>query len=341
MNTISLDRIAAEAKLSKQTVSHILNTNRRSKYAASTVDRVVILADQLGYRPNRAARALSTGKTHLVGLWMTEARSPYYSEILKHLDAQVRAHGYEPVVSFLRGDIQSQLQSIGGGGWQVDGVLSVDPLVASLVTADAREAMTRAASQAPFVSLGNFCLTFADHVSVDLSGASDEVMRHLFTSGCKRIAFLAESGSDVIEDSRFAAYRRAMADRGLPERLMISPERSRASYRQTVVESIVKHGGVDAIFCHDDDKAIAANRALRDVGLRVPDDVVLVGCDGIEELEYLDSPVSTIVQPVEEMCRRAWKFLEARMARPDAPRQAAVLQPELIVRTSSKLEKNR
>jgi len=333
--TIDLDEIASQAGLSKQTISHILNTNRQSKYAPETVRRVVGLADRLGYRPNRAARALSTGKTNLVGLWMNEARTPYYAEILKHLDEQVRAHGYEPVVSFLRGDIHSQLQSIGGGGWHVDGVMSVDPLVAAHITAEARAALTVAAGRTPFVSLGNFCLPSADHVWVDLGPASVEGMLHLLSTGRSGIAYLSEKGSDVESDPRFAAYRTVMAERGLPERLMLSPDRARASLRRAVVESIRSEGPVNAIFCHDDDKALAASRAIRDLGLRVPADVALLGCDGIEEIEYLDCPVSTIVQPVQEMCRRAWAMLEARLARPDAAHQSAVLQPQLVIRASS------
>ncbi len=81
--------------------------------------------------------------------------------------------------------------------------------------------------------------------------------------------------------------------------------------------------------------AIGAYRALCELGLRVPTDVALVGCDGIEDTEYLERPISTIEQPISEMCALAWDFLQRRIQEPNHPPQRVVLQPKLVIRASS------
>jgi LacI family transcriptional regulator len=67
----------------------------------------------------------------------------------------------------------------------------------------------------------------------------------------------------------------------------------------------------------------------------VPADIALVGCDGIEDTEYLECPLTTLVQPVAEMCSAAWKFLQNRLAEPEIPLQQAILAPKLAIRESS------
>jgi LacI family transcriptional regulator len=82
--------------------------------------------------------------------------------------------------------------------------------------------------------------------------------------------------------------------------------------------------------------AIAIYRGLCDMKLRVPEDVALVGCDGIQDTEYLECPLTTLVQPVAESCGTAWQFLCQRLENPQLKRQHAVLQPKLVVRESSR-----
>ena len=88
------------------------------------------------------------------------------------------------------------------------------------------------------------------------------------------------------------------------------------------------------MLCQNDETMMCVYRALRDLGFRVPDDVLLVGCDGQLHTRYFDPPLSTIVQPMERMSELAWQFLRQRMDDPTLPLQHAVVQGELIVRES-------
>jgi DNA-binding LacI/PurR family transcriptional regulator len=92
---------------------------------------------------------------------------------------------------------------------------------------------------------------------------------------------------------------------------------------------------VDALFCHNDDVAFGAYRALCDLGVGVGGEIALVGCDGIEEADYLACPLTTIAQPITEMCALAWEFLHRRMQDPGCPLQQRILRPELLVRAST------
>ena len=81
--------------------------------------------------------------------------------------------------------------------------------------------------------------------------------------------------------------------------------------------------------------ALGCYRGLCDLGIRVPDDILIVGCDGIEDAEYQACPITTIALPVTQMCSLAWDFLENRIKNPDLPQQEMLLKPELIIRKSS------
>jgi DNA-binding LacI/PurR family transcriptional regulator len=121
-----------------------------------------------------------------------------------------------------------------------------------------------------------------------------------------------------------------------PEFLYYSlSEQQRPLVRSLIRDYIQKQGCPDAIFCHSDDVAIGIYRGLCDLDLNVPEEVALVGCDGIQDCEYLETPLTTIVQPVTEMCAVAWDFLRRRVESPKIKRQGTVLKPKLVVRKSS------
>ena len=112
-------------------------------------------------------------------------------------------------------------------------------------------------------------------------------------------------------------------------------ERQRPVARQLIQDYVRDHGRPEAIFCHSDDVARGIYRGLCDAGISVPGDIALVGCDGIEDTEYLECPLTTLVQPVAEMCATAWGFLQMRLEDWTGPAQHAVLRARLAIRESS------
>jgi LacI family transcriptional regulator len=185
--------------------------------------------------------------------------------------------------------------------------------------------------------MGANCFEDVDAVQVDLFSGTVEAIEHLIGSGFRRIAHATFVRENSPEAHRRTAYIKTMQKAKLKPEFIYYPlvERQRVVVRQLVQDYIREHGRPDAIFCHSDDVALGIYRGLCDMKLRVPDDVALVGCDGIQDTEYLECQLTTLVQPVEAMCTKAWEFLTQRIAQKTAKPQKAKLKPNLVIRDSS------
>ncbi len=285
---------------------------------------------EYGYEPNQAARALVTGQSRMVILWMPSLSEPYAAMVIHHIQEQVIQHDYEMIIRDMRpraGNEKSLLRSL---RWPVDGMLVLDgkETLRSLLANPQRK-------RPPIVHMGAYYDRSVDCVGVDLRAGTVLAVRHLINTGCKRVAYLVPSYFNLEGDDRREGYLQVLNEAGLKPEFIESFYSGRAAAASTVKEYVKKNGCPDGIFCFNDDHAIATYRALKDIGIRVPDEVLIVGCDGIEDTEYLDCRITTIVQPIAQMCKLAWTFLERRMADPTYPRQETILIPDLVVRDSS------
>ncbi|MBC8140272.1 MAG: LacI family DNA-binding transcriptional regulator [Armatimonadetes bacterium] len=308
---VTIRDIAKQSNLSHTTVSRILNNRDAINIPAATRSRVRSVAEEMGYRPNANARALATGRTYLVALQLFRVDSPFCASVARTLQSLAWHDGYEVLTHEFDGR-ENSLRSV------VDGVLVLDRL----------QSVPPANPTTPCVSLGSFYDETGDYVGVDLEGASREILHHFLQAGRRRIAFVARDQHEIT-DGRRIAYSEVLRMAGLTEEFVFLPENTRSHGRRCFAEYADKHGIPDALFCVNDEVAVGCFRALRDRGLRVPEDVALVGCDGTEEGQYHDPPLTTIAQPIEEMCRLAWEFLKQRMANPDATWQQTTLSANL------------
>ena len=164
-----------------------------------------------------------------------------------------------------------------------------------------------------------------------------QAVEHLVSIGCRRIAHLSTMVAlERVRAARAKTYEESVQAAGIAPELILAPDETRRGAFQIIAEYVDAHGAPDGIFCLNDDMAIGAYRALRDRGMRVPEDVALVGCDGVEDGEFLDVPLTTIVQPVHEMCRIAWDVLSRRIQTPDAALSQTLLKPELRLAASTR-----
>lgn len=323
---VNLREIAQAAGVTEGTVSRVLRDKRVESFPEETRIRIKEIAHRLGYRPHRAARTLATGRTEVASLCTPSPYQAFYVQVMKHLGEQAQACGY----SLMTSDAEAQQPDGKPVALPIpdcDGVLAVD-------CGSYAERILRScpSEQTPVVSLGTSWIPDTDRVRLELGGAFRDAARHLIAQGCRRIAhFCWLPGLTVPSE----AYRAVMCEAGLPEELIFTDSVARRHARQRIVEYVCAHGCPDGILCRNDDLAIGAYRGLCDLGLEVGRDVLLVGCDGIEDTEFLSCPLSTIVAPVAELCRLGWQFLERRIADPAAPREEALLESRLEVRQSS------
>lgn len=329
---ISIREVAERAKVSHATVSRVLN-NVDVPIAPETRQLVRHIAAELGYQPNRAARALATGRSQTIALWATNLRSAYYGDVIHHTHEEITRHDYEMLVSSLRLLDNATFDTSKLLSWQVDGILAIDlprgtipGLEGSLLNGK------------PFVNIGAYIVPDTDFVQVDFRNQSAEAVRHLASVGCKRIAYLVPDWFDWYEEShdpRLEGYREAIAELGREPEYIVTRDEKRESTAPALRGYIEKQGCPDGLFCYNDDMAIGAYPTLRAFGLRIPEDVAIVGCDGIRDTSYLYPPLTTIVQPLDQMCATAWSFLKQRIDDPSMPLQQLVLEPRLEIRGSS------
>jgi len=138
------------------------------------------------------------------------------------------------------------------------------------------------------------------------------------------------------EEARHCAFIQAMDKAGLQPRIIAVPADDRGTARLAVKSAIRAGEPLDALFCYNDDFALAARAAVEECGLSVPHDVAIVGYDGLPEGEYMTPPLSTVLVPAGDIARLAWELLQRRMEEPAAAVRCEVIEPRLIVRASSK-----
>ena len=146
-------------------------------------------------------------------------------------------------------------------------------------------------------------------------------------------------GRPKVSSNVFAAPRDAyvavMHDAGLTPELVPLTDASREFAREAASTHVREHGCPDAFLCRNDDLAIGAYRAMSELGHSVGEDVLLVGCDGIEDTRFMPAAISTIVLPVERMCERVWELMERRLSQPDGEIEVEIMSGTLKIRESS------
>lgn len=323
---ITQAQIAKKLGVSRQLVTFALSGYPH--VAKESRDRILKAALDMGYRPNPHARALKRQKTGIIALWIPDQISSHYTHVARELGRLVKQSGHEMIISEIGASDMKQI-------WThvpVDGICAVD---ASKEVQHQLKAL--ADKSVPIISLGTYSSLKTDNVQVDMEAGTMEAMKHLLESGFRRIAHATFVRRNIAGESRRLGYTKAMRDAGLKPEFIYYPltERQRPVARQLIQDYVRENGRPEAIFCHSDDAALGIYRGLRDAGIRVPADIALVGCDGIEDTEYLEHPLTTLVQPVAEMCATAWQFLQNRLADPALPLQHSVLATQLSIRDSS------
>lgn len=295
--------------------------------------KVLEAAEALGYRPNAAARALMVGRSGLVGFWMCLQYSRYRSQVLDQMRGLFAGTDMGMSVTDVDEEYTHAHSFDRALRVPVDGIIAFDN--SASVEAFARE-HDRLAPNVPFVSMGAYWSEAQSFVGVDLRVGTHMAMDHLLGIGRRRIAFMAPEESGLVtEGQRYETFRDRMEGEGLRAETLSSPKMSLSSVRETLREVYAQPGAPDAILCMNDDMAIAVGFALESLGIKVGRDVAIVGFDGIEETAECPVPITTVRQPIEEMCSLTLQFLKDQMDDPTGPLQQRILKPELVIRESS------
>ena len=320
---VTLQDVARAAGVNMTTASDALKGTGR--VSAKTREKVQRIAAEHNYVPNFAARALATGRTHTVVMIGGSLQESYYVSVAHSLEDVMATDGYKLMLMRTSREVRESV--IATQSFAVDGIIAVDKY--QLVDAYQGSRPSR-----PCVFIGTYSPELVDSVTVDLSVAVRQALTYMMDGGCKRIAYVVTSGIMAGSDEvRSGTYLSTMQAAGRQSEI-IDLHASIEEVTERFKAYVRTHGHPDAILCQNDDTAISVYRGLLDLGYRVPRDVLLVGCDGLRHMECFETPLSTIVQPIQEVCALAWQFLKNRIANPDLPPQQTILQAHLVIRES-------
>ncbi len=296
----SMRDVAALAGVSPRTVSNVVSGYVHVR--AETRARVQRAIDELNYKPNVSARSLRLGRTGLIALAVPEIAAPYFAELADLIQQQAGARGATLLVDQTGASRERELLVLEGYGSHVIDGLILSPMAVTLEDLEAQRLDIPTVLLGERISEGGLI-----HVAVDNVAAARDATMHLVEGGRRRIA--AVGGADNIGPAtrRMEGYRQALAAAGLdddPELRVRTGPWGRAAGYSAVDALLRRRTTVDAMFCFNDVVAQGAVRALTDHGLRVPQDVAVVGWDDTEEAAY-SPPSLTSVSPDKAAIARA------------------------------------
>jgi LacI family transcriptional regulator, galactose operon repressor len=329
--------VARQAGVSKATVSAVINDSASVK--GSTRDRVLSAIDVLNYRPSQTTRT-TTRKTKSIGLLIKEIDNPYYAEVVLGARAHANEQGYTLLVASSEGEVDAERRAV-----ELMQAKDVEGLIATPVLdehADLSHFFELKRRNFPFVLLEEVRGVPASLVDVDNREASRKAVEYLIRQGHTRIVHFAGPSYSMHSEERIDGVRHACSASHLifTDRDIVVAGAHLADGYEAALASFKKRGGSSrptAVTCYNDLVAIGVCRALRELGLRVPDDVSVIGFDDIPLLEYLPTPLTTVRMPKAEMgavaARMLIRHIESRTA---IPPQKVVLDAELVVRRSTR-----
>ena len=322
--------MAREAGVSRQTVSRVLNG--KAEISASTRESVTKVIDRLGYRPSGIARGLATNSTLTAGLVVPDIANPFFPEIARGVEDTLRSRGYEMFLCNTIEDPDLEKAVLSAlEDKRVDGTI----VCSSRLPED--ELFSRLRRQQAVVLVNRPAPPdLAGSVCVDDAFGTAQAVRHLLSAGREVIGFLSGPPRSHSGKERTRGFKAAlsMAGRELKSDLMVPcPPNPEGGYDVTRYLLSERHD-IDGLICYNDLVAVGALRSCAELGLRVPDDVSVIGCDDILIASLISPALTTLRAPKYEIGSEAARMLLDRLAG-NHDRTEVVLTPELVVRISA------
>lgn len=322
--------VAALAGVSIASASRILNGLGGS---AETGAKVRAAAAEVGYVPNAIARSLQAQRTGLLALAVEDIGNPVYVAMMRAIEAVVAESGRQLLVHATGGSPGNETTLLRGLARRyVDGMI-ISPIRLTEAHLEAIEA-----AAVPVVVVGQLPDEVAiDNVRTDSRTGVALAIDHLVATGRRRIGFLNGPLDTVPGAARSAGYRTALTGHGLPVDEELTETGSDFSYAEgrAAAVRLLHRGQPDAIFCANDLIAVGALHALLAAGVRVPEDVALVGMDDTELAQMSFPQLSSVSLGSATRGRRAAELLLERITDPSLPARRETVAPSLVVRGSS------
>ena len=334
MTPTTMKRIAADLGVSVTTISKVLN--HHADIGQATRARVLKRVEELGYRPNAVARSLSLKRTHTVGIIIPDLMHSFFVEIVAGLETVVSARGYGLLLCSSGEDARKERAEIEMlRARQVDGIV----LASANATGNTALLLGLAGMGTALVMIDR-----DDHPRVRCHRVlTDDVevgrlaTAHLISRGCRAIGHI--KGPPIVHARRREeGYRRALADAGVPvnEAAVVDGGFMEADGYGAMKALLETRPRVDGVFAVNDPAAIGAMKAIWDAGLRVPDDIAVVGAGDVAYSDLIRVPLTTVRWSKGDVGRRAAELILDQLSAGDevVPRRI-IIPPEIVIRASA------
>ena len=332
---VRMKDIAEDLGLSVVTVSKVLRNH--PEISEDTRERVLQRIKELDYRPNTLARSLVTGRSHLVGLVFPSLSHPFFAELAEALSAMIEKRGYSTIISSTEEDPESESR-------EIDRLMSrrLDALIVASCCGDLQPFLRLERHDMPYVLIDRELPGLsANFVGINDEAAGRIATEHLIERGCRTIAHIRgrENSTGV---RRFEGYRRALQCNGIPYSESLVVARSMLDINSEKMGSeamglLLKHRPVpDGVFAYNDPLAIGAMQAIVEAGLRIPEDIAIIGCGNLNYNHLLRVPLSSVDQNSKGIGERTAGILLNILDSKVRPQpMSIILEPSLAIRASS------
>ncbi|MFC4455472.1 LacI family DNA-binding transcriptional regulator [Deinococcus sonorensis] len=333
-HTVTLEDVARRAGVSPSTASRVLSGSIR--VTARKTEAVMQAVQELGYSPNQIAQGLARGRSMNIGVVTQDISSVFYAEMLRGIEQGLADSEYRPL--FISGHWQvaeerAALDALLGrpvdalivlGGHTPDAVLQLLATRVPLVLVGRAQPPADGSGRPSAYSL-----------RVDNALGARLGVQHLLELGHRRIAFISGPPDHVDAQERLRGYREALAHAGLPldPQLVLHGDFQEASGEAAVEQLLTRGSPFTAVFAANDQMAFGARLALYRHGLRVPQDVSLLGFDNLTVSAYQTPPLTTVEQPTRQMGHDAAQLVLSVLA--GQPQTQPSYQPRLVQRDST------
>jgi len=332
---VTMKDIARDLHVSVVTVSKVIRNN--PDISEETRQRVLKRIRELNYHPNLAARALVTGKTYSIGLIVPDLVHPFFTELAMGLSNTLRSRNYSLLISSSMEDPQLERQDI-------ETFLSrgVDAIIVASTQSTVESFRRIEERQTPYVLIDRcFAGLTANFVGIDDVAAGRLATQHLVSVGCRRIAHISGTAISTAL-GRLEGYTQAVAANHLEQftgyvvQARTGDVEADRSGAEAMSKLLTLKTRPDGVFCYNDPVAIGAIDAILDAGLRVPEDVAVIGCANLHYDGWLRVALSSVDQRSSTIGERAAKLALSLIESRNPPKPRSILiDVEVVARAST------
>ncbi len=330
MQRITIREVARRAGVSYQTVSRVINNRPEvSEATRALVQRAIA---ELDYHPNAQAVGLSRNRSDIVGVITESVESRFFARIVNSIGVELQRQGRFMLLASTDVTTQPAMIDLLQRSRRIDGMIIILPLEASL-----EQAQQLARSRLPLVLVDLQYEIDANYIAVNNFQGAYSATEHLIKLGHRRIGIICGRRDLPVGEIRLDGYRAALRYYGLPydPELVVPGDFTHRAGEAGAAHFLGLAHRPTAIFACDDDMAFGAMRECRRHGLRVPEDISVIGFDDIPEASHSYPPLTTIRQPLQEMGRIAAEYVCRSIDGADPGRLQLTMATDLIVRHST------